>query len=187
MRPPEAWPAAGVLLLRLARLAIAEVLGAAADAAADEPWLRRSGASFVTLRRDGRLRGCIGTVRAFRPLGDDVRGNAVAAALRDPRFPPLSGGELPSTAIEVSLLSALAPVAAASEEEAVARLRPRIDGVLLEAELWRATFLPQVWEELPEPRSFLRQLRRKAGLPGDAWPKGTRLWRFTVRKIAEVS
>jgi AmmeMemoRadiSam system protein A len=182
----------GRLLLALAREAIAGALDApwqparvpATDLTA--PWLRAPGACFVTLTRQNRLRGCIGSVRARRPLGDDVRANARAAALSDPRFPPLTAAELPETRIEVSLLSPPAPLYAASEEEALAALRPGIDGIILEVgEESHATFLPQVWDNLPSPREFLAHLKHKAGLPVDFWSPDLRLQRYTVTKWAE--
>jgi len=182
----------GRVLLKLAREAIAGalyLLPSAARVAAPElaaPWLRAPGACFVTLTRQSRLRGCIGSVRARRPLADDVRANARAAALSDPRFPPLTAGELPETRIEVSLLSTAVPLPAASEEEALAVLRPGIDGIILEiAGETHATFLPQVWENLPSPRDFLAHLKHKAGLSPDFWSPDLRLQRYTVTKWAE--
>lgn len=182
----------GRLLLALAREAIAAALYLPAPAARcqagelEAAWLRAPGACFVTLTRQGRLRGCIGSVRARRPLADDVRANARAAALSDPRFPPLTAGELPDTRIEVSLLSPASPLPAASEEEALAALRPGIDGIILEVgSETHATFLPQVWENLPSPRDFLAHLKHKAGLPPDFWSPDLRLQRYTVTKWTE--
>jgi AmmeMemoRadiSam system protein A len=182
----------GRLLLALAREAIAAALDVpwhATRVPAPElaaPWLRAPGACFVTLTRRNRLRGCIGSVRARRPLGDDVRANARAAALSDPRFPPLTAAELPETRIEVSLLSPPSPLPAASEEEALAALRPGIDGIVLEVGgESHATFLPQVWDNLPSPREFLAHLKHKAGLPVDFWSPDLRLQRYTVTKWAE--
>jgi hypothetical protein len=177
--------ARGRLLLALAREAVAEALGLCRCADCAEPWLRQPGACFVTLRHAGRLRGCVGSVRPVRPLLDDVRSNARAAAFEDPRFMPLAAGELPETAIEVSLLSALEPLAAATEEALLALLRPGIDGVLLELADYRATFLPQVWQQVPEPREFLACLKQKAGLPPAWWGERVRAWRYTVTKWAE--
>jgi AmmeMemoRadiSam system protein A len=182
----------GRVLLALAREAIAaalDLLPSAARRPAPElaaPWLRAPGACFVTLTRQSRLRGCIGSVRARRPLVDDVRANARAAALSDPRFPPLTAGELPETRIEVSLLSAASPLPAASEDEALAALRPGIDGIILEiGGESHATFLPQVWENLPSPRDFLAHLKQKAGLPPGFWSPDLRLHRYTVTKWTE--
>jgi AmmeMemoRadiSam system protein A len=181
--------ARGPLLLALARQAIAESLGLAAEVEGWEteaPWLRDPGATFVTLMRGGRLRGCVGSIRARRPLGEDVRANARAAAFGDPRFPPLAAAEWPETAVEVSLLTPPAPLAAAaSEAAAAAALRPGIDGVVLEYREKGATFLPQVWKQLPEPRQFLAHLKRKAGLPRSFWSPEVRLLRYTVEKWTE--
>jgi len=149
----------------------------------NEPWLRETGASFGTLKLDGELRGCIGTIDPRRPLGDDVAHNARAAAYQDPRFPPVTPAERARLEIEVSVLSPREPMAVATEAEAAAQLRPGIDGVYLEYEYLRSTFLPQVWESLPDPREFLSELRRKAGLPGHFWNPGIRLSRYTVEKF----
>ncbi len=191
---------AGRVLLGLARQAIAEALAGAsapgfapasaappAPSALDEPWLRAPGATFVTLTRDGRLRGCIGSVRARRPLADDVRANARAAAFGDPRFAPVTARELPALRVEVSLLSPATPLpAVATEDEALAALRPGIDGLILEyGGDAHATFLPQVWETLPAARDFLAHLKDKAGLPPGFWSPGIRLQRYTVAKWAE--
>ncbi|HVF60989.1 MAG TPA: AmmeMemoRadiSam system protein A [Thermoanaerobaculia bacterium] len=177
--------ARGRLLLALARAAIEEALGAGRGAVCDEPWLREPGACFVTLRLDGLLRGCVGSVRAVRPLGEDVRANARAAALDDPRFPPLRAAELTGLAVELSLLSPLEPLPAATEEALLAALRPGADGVVLEVGSFRATFLPQVWEQVPEPRQFLAALKQKAGVPQGWWGSGARAWRYGVTKWSE--
>lgn len=183
---PVGAPERGATLVALAREAIARELDAPApDPPTDAPWLQERGAAFVTLTVEGSLRGCIGTVEAYRPLGDDVRANAVAAAFRDPRFPPLARHELPRVRIGVSVLSALEPVPCRDEGEALRRLRRGVDGVVLEVGHRRATFLPQVWEQLPTPAAFLGALKRKAGLPADFWEAGMRLYRYTVTKYAE--
>jgi AmmeMemoRadiSam system protein A len=176
------------LVLRLARRAIAEALGLDGAPAVDlsaAPWLGETGATFVTLTLDDRLRGCVGSVRAWRALAEDVCANAVGAALRDPRFPPLAAAELQATRIEVSLLSPLEQLDAADERSATALLRAGVDGVVLEAGVRRAVFLPQVWSDLPDPLDFLHQLRRKAGLEPAAWPREARLLRFSVVKLRE--
>ena len=147
-----------------------------------EPWLRERAATFVTLRVEDELRGCIGTIEAVRMLGEDVHSNARAAAYRDPRFPPVSHSEIPAIAIEVSVLSARSPVGALSEDEALCQLRPGIDGIVLEYEGRRATFLPQVWEMLPDPLEFLSHLRMKADLPARFWHPRLQLSRYTVEK-----
>lgn len=180
--------ALGLALLRRARNAIAAELGVEAAPAADESAptaLAAPGATFVTLTQAGRLRGCIGSLEAHRSLAEDVAANARAAAFRDPRFPPLGSAELPSTRVEVSLLSPPSAIVFHDEADACARLRPGIDGVILEYGNHRATFLPQVWEDLPSPADFLAHLKRKAGLPADFWSPDIRLHRYEVRKWKE--
>ncbi len=140
--------------------------------------LRGSGASFVTLEIEGRLRGCIGSLEAHRPLVVDVAENAFAAAFRDPRFAPLDGAEFDALRVKLSVLGAPEPLAVTDEAELLERLRPGEDGLILEAAGRRATFLPAVWESLPEPAEFLAQLRRKAGLPADFWSPAVRVWRY---------
>lgn len=177
----------GATLLAVARNAIAVRLGEADLQPASQPWLREPGATFVTLTRQGALRGCIGSLEAYRPLFDDVTSNAVAAATLDRRFPQLQRQELANTRIEVSLLSACDDMAVDSEQDACARLRPGIDGVVLQYGNARGTFLPQVWDSLPRPEVFLNQLKLKAGLPADFWHEDIRLSRYTVSKWKEVT
>jgi hypothetical protein len=179
---------AGALLLPTARSAIGRALGLHAEPPAARPaWALAPGASFVTLTEGGVLRGCIGSLEAVGPLLDDVRDNAVAAATRDPRFPPLPQRDLGGVAIEVSVLSAPVPFAATSLADAYAALRPGVDGVIVQFDPWhRATFLPQVWEQLPEPEEFLRHLWRKAGVPPGEWREGTALQTYTVRAWHEA-
>ena len=148
----------------------------------DEDWLQEMAATFVTLRIAGDLRGCIGSVEAVRALGEDVAENARAAAYRDPRFPPVGAHELDRLDVEVSVLSPREPLVAASESEALAAIRPGIDGIYLEFENCRATFLPQVWEGIPDPLHFLSELRRKARLPARFWHPAMKLSRYTVEK-----
>ena len=175
----------GSTLLKLARNEIASRLGQAAAKPVKAAWLQESGASFVTLTRQGELRGCIGTLEAHRPLGIDVRENAVAAAFRDPRFMPLTLGEFEDIRVEVSVLTPAEPIVVKDEAAALAALRPNIDGVVFEYSHYRSTFLPQVWEQLPEPAEFLAHLKRKAGLPMDFWAEQVRLSRYTVSKWKE--
>ena len=172
-------------LLVLARGAIARELGFANATEAIPPGLEEIGATFVTLRSEGDLRGCIGTVEAWRCLADDVRANAVAAAFRDPRFAPVRHDELLHISIEVSVLNPSERLPASREESVASTLRPGIDGVVLECARHRATFLPQVWEQLPQPLDFLRALKRKAGLVEDFWSDEMRVSRYTVEKFAE--
>jgi AmmeMemoRadiSam system protein A len=178
-------PEQGRLLVALARNAIASEFG---EMAADLPqpdWLNEPGAVFVTLTRHGELRGCIGSLEAHRSLLDDVQSNARAAAFKDPRFPPLSRAELPGTRVEVSILSPAESMRFSSEADALAQLRPGIDGVILEHGWHRATFLPQVWEQLPEPRQFMANLKHKAGLATDFWADDLSLSRYQVEKFKE--
>jgi len=175
----------GKTLLQLARAAIAQRLGLAADLPARAAWLEKTGACFVTLKAHGQLRGCIGSLEARQALYDDVVHNAVAAALRDPRFPPLSAAELNEVEIEVSLLSPATPIDCFDEADALAQLRPGVDGIILEYGAHRGTFLPQVWEDLPQPQLFLAHLKRKAGLPENFWSDDIRLSRYTVQKFKE--
>ncbi len=159
----------GSAVLMLARSAIAERLGLGQLEAMNDATLQQPSATFVTLKRAGELRGCVGSLQRVRALRDDVRANAVAAAFRDPRFAPLQASEFAQTSLEVSLLSAEERIEVASEEELIGRLRPGTDGVILEYGRHRATLLPQVWEQLPDPREFLTALKVKAGLPEDFW------------------
>ncbi|MBU1213759.1 MAG: AmmeMemoRadiSam system protein A [Gammaproteobacteria bacterium] len=175
----------GLTLLRLARAAIASELGFDSHDLPRSDWLEQERATFVTLNLHGRLRGCIGSLEAHRPLIDDVRHNAVAAAFRDPRFPPLNREEFAEVTIEVSLLSPAEPIRFDSESDALSQLRPGQDGVILEYGRSRATYLPQVWAQLPEPRDFIGNLKEKAGLPADFWSDDIRLSRYSVRKYSE--
>lgn len=175
----------GPVLLTLARAAIAEAFGRDGPVDRSAPWLAEPGACFVTLTLGGRLRGCIGSLVPHRPLGDDVRSNARAAAFDDPRFPPLSPEEFDRVRVEVSVLSPLESFPVRSEADALERLRPGVDGVVLEAGRRRGTFLPQVWDELPDPGAFLSHLKLKAGLPMDFWSDDVRLSRYHVDKWSE--
>ena len=183
-RPDPAGPAAR-------RTAPGAAAHAAPGVAAHAAWLDAPGASFVTLTSGrapgGALRGCIGSLEARRPLRADVEANAVAAALHDPRFAPLTARELDDTVVEVSVLSVPAALPAADEAELLARLRPGVDGVVLSACGRRATFLPQVWEQLPDPADFLARLRRKAGLPADYWGRDVVVETYTVTAWQEAA
>jgi len=170
----------GRTVLLVARSAIAARLGLSAPEPANHATLRQRCATFVTLRHAGELRGCIGSVQAFRPLAEDVRANAIAAAFHDPRFAPLAAAELAATTIEVSLLSASERIEAAHEEELLARVRPGVDGLILEWGRRRATLLPQVWEQLADPHEFLAALKRKAGLSEDFWSAAVSVSRYEV-------
>jgi len=182
----------GPALLAVARHALTEAVGVEAppppgpDAPVRE-WLSEPGASFVTLRWRDELRGCIGCLEPSRPLVDDVRRNARAAALEDRRFAPVTASELGEISVEVSVLSALDEIDFADESELLAKLRPGVDGVVLECDGRRGTFLPQVWESLAEPALFLEQLKLKAGLSRGFWSDNLRAWRYRVEKFEEPS
>jgi AmmeMemoRadiSam system protein B/AmmeMemoRadiSam system protein A len=175
---------AGQTLLGIARGAISNALGLSAERPRTDaaPWLARPGATFVSLHRAGKLRGCIGSLTAQRGLGEDVAHNAVAAATRDPRFAPLDADAWRGCELEVSVLSRAKPIRFADEAELLAQLRPGEDGLILEHDGRRATFLPQVWESIPDKRAFLAALLEKAGLPADTRLARCGLWRYRVIK-----
>jgi AmmeMemoRadiSam system protein A len=133
--------------------------------------LRQPGASFVTLTKRGDLRGCIGALEPYQPLVEDVREHAVAAALDDYRFPQVQPSELPFIEIEISRLTMPTPLSYQTPDELLSKLRPGVDGVILRDGRRRATFLPQVWEKLPDPRDFLDHLCAKMGAPEDLWQR----------------
>jgi AmmeMemoRadiSam system protein A len=182
----SAYPAdAGPVLVRVARGAISAELGLRADGNDTPAWLAREGASFITLMLAGKLRGCIGTLRAHRTLGEDVRANAVSAAFRDPRFGRLTPAEFAAISVEVSVLSPLEPLVFGDEADALRQLRAGLDGLVFEYGHHTSTFLPQVWADVREPADFLAHLKYKAGLPPDFWDKDVRLSRYTVQKWRE--
>lgn len=131
--------------------------------------LREQGSSFVTLTIHGELRGCIGALEAYQPLVEDVREHAIAAALEDPRFPPLTQLELNRIQIEVSRLTSPQELDYADPDDLLKKLRPHVDGVILKHGHRRATFLPQVWEKIPDPVEFLEQLCYKMGEQENLW------------------
>ena len=139
--------------------------------------LKQKGASFVTLTIEGDLRGCIGTLEAFQPLYLDVQDHAVQAALEDYRFPPVTEDELPLISIEISHLTPPVPLAYHNPADLLKILKPNSDGVILKDGFRRATFLPQVWDQLPEAGMFLSHLCQKMGSAPDVWR----------RKVLEVS
>lgn len=170
----------GPTLLAIARGAIATALRESAPFFQKSAWLLEPGATFVTLELKGELRGCVGSLLAHKPLLDDVKKNACAAAFHDPRFAPLSRSEYPGIELEVSLLSSLEKLAFESQEQLLTLLRPGVDGVVLEYGWQKGTFLPQVWEQLPEPKAFLDHLKQKAGLPADFWSDAIQISLYTV-------
>jgi AmmeMemoRadiSam system protein B/AmmeMemoRadiSam system protein A len=174
---------AGPVLLDLARGAIEQELTGKAMPAAEGSWLRQRVATFITLTSQGRLRGCIGSLVPHRALADDVAHNACAAAFRDPRFPKLTAEEWPQCEIEVSLLSPPKPIRFAHEADLLAQIQAGEDGLILECDGKRATYLPQVWEGIPEKRRFLTQLLKKAGLPADTRLARCKVKRYRARKF----
>jgi AmmeMemoRadiSam system protein A len=176
-------------LLALARRSIAHGLewGGAlrVDPVDFDPALRARRASFVTLHEGGQLRGCIGHLEAIQPLVTDVAENAFSAAFRDPRFPPVTSGELDALHIEISVLSPAVPMDFSSEADLLAQIQPGRDGLILEDGPARGTFLPTVWESVPDPADFLRHLRRKAGLPPHHWSEHLRVSRYHTECFGE--
>jgi len=174
-------------LLALARRSIASGLGRDAPArlpeAAWTPPLLELRASFTTLKLDGRLRGCCGAIEPRRTLVADVWHNAWASAFVDPRFRPLRAGELAALEIGISVLTPLEPIAADTEAELMACLRPGIDGLVLGCGAARATFLPAVWQQLPQPGDFIAQLKLKAGLAGLPFSAGMRAFRYRTESF----
>ncbi len=140
-------------------------------------------ATFVTLEINHQLRGCIGMLEAARPLAEDIAENAYSAAFKDPRFPPLEAHELDKLDIHLSILTPAEPVAFSSEQDLLTQLQPGTDGLILEEGHRRGTFLPSVWESLPEPEQFLRHLKQKAGLAPDYWSKTIRIYRYRAEII----
>jgi len=136
-------------------------------------------ASFVTLKKQGQLRGCIGSLDARRPLVEDVIENAWQAAFKDPRFPAVQSNELSSLHISISVLSPPSKMSVLSEQDLINQLRPGVDGLIIEDPHHRATFLPSVWQQLPEPGDFIRQLKLKAGLAANEWPSSLAVKRYT--------
>ena len=176
---------AGRVLLSIARTSIENALFDRPRAKQCASWLAQAGATFVTLTKAGALRGCIGSLEPARPLGEDVAHNALGAAFRDPRFPALGAAEWPQCRVEVSLLSTPKPLRFADEADLLAQIRAGEDGLILQADGKRGTFLPQVWESLPGKPAFLGELIRKAGLPEDTRITRCKLSRYRVFKWKE--
>ena len=176
---------AGRRLLAIARAAIAQQLGTGSVLQGQDSWLAQTAATFVTLTKDGKLRGCIGSLEAQRPLRDDVAANAVAAAFRDPRFPALTAEEWPKCRVEVSLLSRPKTIRFADEADLLAQVRAGEDGIILEHAGKRATYLPQVWEGLPDKLRFFAELKRKAGIPPETGLARCKVRRYRVAKWKE--
>jgi AmmeMemoRadiSam system protein A len=174
-------------LLEVARASIRHGLAHGSPIPVDlehySPRLREPGACFVTLRRAGVLRGCVGSLEATRPLVEDVARNAFNAAFRDTRFPQLPEEESPDLEIHLSILTPPEPLPCSSEADLLSKLQPGIDGLILQDGPCRATFLPSVWESLAEPKQFLAELKRKAGLATDHWSEGIRFQRYRTESV----
>jgi AmmeMemoRadiSam system protein B/AmmeMemoRadiSam system protein A len=185
-RAPDWFPeTGGRVLTRLARSSIKGALGLDPSFSLHASWLRQQAAVFVTLTKNSKLRGCIGSLEAHRSLAEDVRGNAIAAATRDPRFDPVTHDELEQISIEVSLLTPAQPMQVDDEDDALRQLQPGVDGLIFESGGQRATYLPQVWEQLAAPRDFLAQLKLKAGFARDYWADDVKLSRYAAIKFKE--
>jgi AmmeMemoRadiSam system protein A len=174
--------ARGERLVRLAREAIVHALGGPPFERPTGAWFEEHGASFVTITREGRLHGCIGSLVAHQPLAADVEQNAIAAAFRDPRSMPLQVEQLPEIGVEVTRLGPLVPMRFTGQEDLLKQLVPHVDGLVLRWRRHRGTFLPQVWESLEEPAIFLGELKAKAGLSRDFWADDVEVSRFAVDK-----
>jgi AmmeMemoRadiSam system protein A len=150
----------------------------------EEP-LSEPGACFVTLHLGDQLRGCIGSLLAYRPLINDVAENAFAAAFGDSRFAPLKSAELDDLSLQISILSAPERIDFDSEQDLINQIRPGVDGLIFQVGNNRGTFLPAVWKSLPERSDFLRHLKQKAGLPSDYWSGSVEVWRYTTESFGD--
>ena len=151
------------------------------DSNSHEPLLKAERSTFVTLHLDGKLRGCMGGLRARLPLICDVSEHAFMAAFKDPRFSEVTADELPGLDVHLSILSPQTPIYFESEDDLLTQMRPGIDGLVIARDTHRATFLPSVWESLPEPASFLRRLKEKAAISPASAP--SEAWRYTVESV----
>lgn len=141
------------------------------------------GCCFVTLDLNDELRGCIGTLEPYQPLIEDVAEHAIAAAFRDPRFPPLSKKEYPNISLEISVLNTPTPMTFKNEQNLLEQIMEGKDGLILEDGNYRGTFLPAVWEGLPNKKDFWQQLKQKAGMPFDYWSDTLTVHRYGVQKF----
>lgn len=177
------------VLLDIARQSIREAVTNKAvldvDTTQVAPTLLARHGVFVTLRRNGELRGCIGTLDPQKNLAQDTAEYARRSATQDPRFPPMSVHELTDLDIHISVLSEPTPIEFTDEADLLAKIRPGVDGLLLETPTNRGTFLPAVWKTLPDPQQFLDHLKSKAGLPRKELPKDARVYRYTAQSIGK--
>ncbi|MDA1088903.1 MAG: AmmeMemoRadiSam system protein A [Proteobacteria bacterium] len=181
----------GEALLKLAAMSIKYGLENAKPLAVSPddypPELAERGASFVTLKRDGKLRGCIGSSEAYRPLITDVSENGFRAAFKDPRFPALTPAEIDGLHLSISVLSPKSPMSFSDEANFLQSLRPNIDGLIIEDGGRRALFLPSVWAQLPEPKAFVERLKAKAGMAKGHWSETFKAWRYSADEISQDS
>lgn len=175
----------GRALARYAREVIASALGAHTPSPPEFAGSHDPAATFVTLRHGRRLHGCMGSLTPHESLVDDVAHNAGAAAFVDPRATPLELDDVPRLDVEVTVLGPLEPIDFHDEEGAIAALRPGIDGVVLKWHGRRGTLLPQVWNDLPDPREFLANVKIKAGLPETFWSPDVQLFRYQAHKYSD--
>lgn len=175
------------ILLGIARASIRHGLAHGCPVAVDlgllPPAMAAEGATFTTLMAGGRLRGCAGFIEATRPLAEDAAASAFAAAFGDSRFPPVTGAELDGLDLHLSLLTPPERILFSAEADLLAQLEPGRDGLLIRSGRARGAFLPEVWEDLPEPEAFLRHLKRKAGLPGNVETTSLEVYRFRTLSI----
>jgi len=147
--------------------------------------LSQQRATFVTLEKNKQLRGCIGMLTAVLPLAEDICENAFSAAFKDPRFPPLTQSELAEIEIYLSILSPSVEIEFSSEQELISKIRPNIDGLILESGSRRGTFLPSVWQSIPTSGQFFQHLKQKAGLDKDFWSDQIKVYRYTTEIITK--
>lgn len=182
-------PAQRATLLAAARRSIEHGLAngrpLAVTASDFERELQAVRASFVTLHSHGQLRGCIGHLEAVQPLVVDVAENAFAAAFRDPRFSPLTHQEWPGVQVDLSILTAPEPLQFSDEADLIGQIRPGEDGLILKDGPYRGTFLPSVWESLPDPAEFLRHLKHKAGLAANHWSDRVEVLRYRTESFGD--
>ena len=175
-------PERGRILVEAARAAIAEAFGGPAPRPPAGDWLREPAAVFVSLHRDGQLRGCMGALEPGLSLFEEVVDKAKAAAFRDHRMVPVQAQEVADLDIEITVLDPLESMEVRNEADLVSSLRSGVDGLVLRSQEGSAVFIPAVWRQLPDPRDFLRNLMRKAGLRG--WPPDLRAFRFSAEECS---
>jgi AmmeMemoRadiSam system protein A len=147
--------------------------------------LTKKRASFVTLKKNGQLRGCIGMLEAACPVVEDISKNAFSAAFRDSRFDPVSVDEIDDLSIHLSILTTPQPIEFTTEQDLLGKIRPHVDGLILVQGIHRGTFLPAVWESLPDPKSFLDNLKLKAGLEKNHWSDQIKVYCYQTESIEE--